>query len=549
MRIKTVHIENFKRFTDLKLSDIPEKAKLILLIGANGSGKSSVFDAFQTFAERLPVNENGWYRHLYIENHDLGSVKDKTKDGPTINIQISGDVPILTGRDIPAADLNKHFIGRPSIRILPRIPFFKKAPDISENADKSASFIDTDNRFENDINAYISDLNSLISSVFKNSTDVFIEQVKETQERLLNPINLALLNIFGEDARTGLKIIEFEPMNNYSPAKLWFSKGTSKINYDDLSHGEKQVVILLLNFLVRKKYYENAIIFIDEMDCHLNTALQEVLLQEIVENWIPESAQLWTASHALGFISYAHKSEHAAIFDFDNLDFDQPQQLIPKSKEQLDVFEIAVPRETILRVFKEKLVLCENLNDKYYNLIGLPDIVFAGVSNAREIYLSIRDEKKLKGIRDRDFLTDEEILKIEKKYPNLFILRFKNFENYLYHPENLRSLHKVDFDHEAYLESMIQKKNATLMYKLLDTLDSARKSYAELSTHSELKSKSTASILDASKSDDPNEFLKFFDCKLDLDKSFKTKYKISDADLAKTAWFKEKIAGVLKINV
>ena len=46
MRVKKVVLKNFKRFTDLVISDIPESSKLVLLIGSNGSGKSSLFDAF-----------------------------------------------------------------------------------------------------------------------------------------------------------------------------------------------------------------------------------------------------------------------------------------------------------------------------------------------------------------------------------------------------------------------------------------------------------------------------------------------------------------------
>ncbi|MFP4091906.1 MAG: AAA family ATPase, partial [Cyclobacteriaceae bacterium] len=49
MNISYLHLENFKRFTDLTidLSKLDQPPKLVLLIGANGSGKSSVFDAFE----------------------------------------------------------------------------------------------------------------------------------------------------------------------------------------------------------------------------------------------------------------------------------------------------------------------------------------------------------------------------------------------------------------------------------------------------------------------------------------------------------------------
>ena len=75
---------------------------------------------------------------------------------------------------------------------------------------------------------------------------------------------------------------------------------------------------------------------------HLHTQLQHALLQEIVERWIPEHSQLWTASHSLGFIDYASSNDDTAILDFDDLDFDCPHVLRPAPKTER-IFDIAVP--------------------------------------------------------------------------------------------------------------------------------------------------------------------------------------------------------------
>ena len=54
MRLKSARIKNFKRFVDLKIHNLSPNAKLIVLLGPNGCGKSSLFDAFQ---RRLKVDQ------------------------------------------------------------------------------------------------------------------------------------------------------------------------------------------------------------------------------------------------------------------------------------------------------------------------------------------------------------------------------------------------------------------------------------------------------------------------------------------------------------
>lgn len=51
MRISQIKINDFKRFSDLTIENIPETAKLVVLVGPNGCGKTSLFEAF-----------NHWYK-------------------------------------------------------------------------------------------------------------------------------------------------------------------------------------------------------------------------------------------------------------------------------------------------------------------------------------------------------------------------------------------------------------------------------------------------------------------------------------------------------
>src|SRR6266545_4598219 len=116
MKIKRLELKKFKRFSDLVIDNIPESAKLVLLIGSNGSGKSSVFDAFdwlsKGYAKGLPQNSAEYYS------------KNKILD-PSVKIEFSNlNVIHKLGNTIESAEqreLAKRLIGRSSIRIVPRI--------------------------------------------------------------------------------------------------------------------------------------------------------------------------------------------------------------------------------------------------------------------------------------------------------------------------------------------------------------------------------------------------------------------------------------------
>jgi recombinational DNA repair ATPase RecF len=62
MHISKVMAEDFKRFTKLEILDIPATAKLVILAGANGNGKSSLFDVFVKYFDR----HSGFRRGVWL---------------------------------------------------------------------------------------------------------------------------------------------------------------------------------------------------------------------------------------------------------------------------------------------------------------------------------------------------------------------------------------------------------------------------------------------------------------------------------------------------
>jgi AAA domain, putative AbiEii toxin, Type IV TA system len=541
MRIKELNLKNFKRFTDLQIKNIPTEAKLVLLIGANGSGKSSVFDAFEWMRRsgqfqnnRIDLNTHYFKKDI---KHDI-TCNLKTDNGK--NFSWKGDEN--KGKTLPL----DFFYGRPSLRIVPTIENVRYDENVIRfNTDAPNRFIEFDDKFNLDVSKYTNDINKAIRA------PIFAGKQADTIQIFKNailPFNEALERIFGNDPATTIRLVQFEDASPDKPTKLLFQKGSSEVNYDLLGHGEKQVVVILLNFVIRLPYFQDTIYYIDEMDGHLNTSLQYALLKEITENWIPENCQLWTASHSLGFIEYAKDTNQAVILDFDSLDFDQKQIIEPIPKQKESIFEIAIPRTSLLKILgNRKIVLCENKNYELYSLMGIDDFIFTDVQNSNSVFLKIKRDKTLVGLRDRDFLTENEILKLTERFPNYKILRYYCFENYLYHPENLAQIKLVGFDKAVYEEEIRTLKNLH-RHALVLKISESRKAYEEFRDGGIKADTDIAHISKALERDDFETFYPFFSFK-DYCMSLTNKYKIDKREikekLVQTEWFINKLQRVL----
>ncbi len=534
MKIKGISLKNFKRFTDLTIDCIPGSAKLVLLIGSNGSGKSSIFDAFHWLNKgSLPYGSDSlaYYR--------------KDKNQPAEGIFELSDGSVIRKTDWtpePYTDLVRKFIGRSSNRIVPHIGSNINPDAVAGDEDRPLTFIENDERFVNDVHSYIQSINdALREPVFSGKPADTLKIFRD----FIEPFNTSLSNIFGESDQTTIRIVQFEDaLPRQSPAKLIFQKGGSKINYDLLSHGEKQVVVLLLNFIVRQQYYRDAIIYIDEMDLHLNTGLQYNVLKEITERWIPATSQLWTATHALGFIDYAHDYDEGVVLDLDNPDYDKPQTIFPARKDRYEIFELAVSKEFLGKVFNgRRIIFSEGTNTPVYNDLAIKDTFFF---DGRDKMGAFQKAKNLgmQALIDRDFLSDNDMEAIRSAYPFVYILPYYSIENLLYHPDNLSEYNQTvgkPFNREKYVEAVVSEKNSNRDY-IVAGIDNARRAYPFFkdNEHSgEYKSYAggTKTIIDMLRSDDFETFYKVFPAK-DYGGNIPERQNISKKELSKTQWFR-----------
>jgi energy-coupling factor transporter ATP-binding protein EcfA2 len=541
VQIREIHLQHFKRFTDLTISHVPADAKLVLLVGTNGCGKSSVFDAFNWLAPRAEghgfIGDEGYF------------TKNNTDTHPRVRVETTEGSFIRDRNTSPSQAAGK-FYGRSSLRIVPRLstPQGDWQTTLATNADTPHYFIDQDTRFTTDVHVHADLLNQALQRLLVEGK-ANEQEVAKIREKYISRVNNALSNIFGEDTATTLRFAVYKQPNPRTAVEPYFKKGNSEIPFELLSHGEKQVVIILFNLLVRQDYLANKIIYIDEMDGHMNTRLQFDLLKEVTENWIPTSSQLWTASHALGFIDYARQAPHAAIIDFDSLDFDIPQTLTPEPKENLDVLEIAIPHEFLGNLLAERrFVFCEGEDTSKYNSLQFPNVLFASNRyNKFQVFVRARDTKT-EGIIDRDYLTDAEVEEFERIFPFIHILRYYSIENYLYHPDNLAEVVGSSFDKADYIQQLLTIKNR-IKEDLVFGIQKARESYPfdkELQGDRRKQySKDAQHIRDLLNSDAFETFYKVFPAK-DYGKELPQRANRNQLELSRTQWFKEQISLLLK---
>ncbi|WPV00093.1 AAA family ATPase [Mucilaginibacter sp. cycad4] len=545
MKITKLELKNFKRFDDLTIdmTSLAEPAKLVLLIGTNGSGKSSVFDAFE-------VANNLAKRDVKIDEPSRLEYYQKNKK-KKYQIDLFFDNGGSFHSDFFIVDLNpipdNAFYGRTSIRQVPQLSrtyIGSNSVSLAADSDRPRIFIERDNRFENDLEKITL---LILEDVFGKNTTT--EKIKESY---VSPINKAFENIFSFDDSTQISLVSFKPPSEGKTAEILFEKGNSIIPYDFLSGGEKEIFNILLNLLVRKEYFQDTIYFLDEIDLHLNTQLQKNLLKEITENWIPDNCQLWTASHSLGFIEYANEAEHAAIIDLDSLNFDLRQIIHPSPKKNFDVFEIAVSKEFLANLFEGKrIIFSENTDTPLYNNLSIDDTIFFNAKDKADVFYKAKNNPSYDGIADRDYLSDEERTDLLSRYRNLFLLKYYSIENYLFHPDNLEEHYKKgnkEFNKENYKASIVAEKKS-VRDKVLLGIAGARGGYPfykenENESRGRAFRSNSEAILRLFDSDDFETFYTVFPAK-DYGTEIKERQNLNRIDLAKTSWFKTQIEEAL----
>lgn len=449
MHVRELHAVRFRRFTDLTIR-IEGKPKLVVLSGANGSGKSSVFDAFRFWSGQRGA---GWQADAEY------FVKSPAHDFRDQDVQVAFHEPFP---DLPGVEQAAGAVYvRTAYRNDPEFAIreLRRAGPVLRPDDEQLGrrMIDNDVRVSENYQRLVA---LTLEDVYNSANDDM--RVGQLREKYIGQLRNALSSVFPAITLIG-------PGDPLDGGTFRFTKGSaSNFAYKNLAAGEKAAFDLFLDLLVRREAFNDSVFCIDEPEAHLNARVQGHVLRQLA-SLITEASQLWIATHSIGMLREAKRQQEedptsVAFVDLGVSDFDEPVVLAPTRPDRdfwHRTFDVALGDLASL-IAPSRLVLCEGKPVEgnvarsefdarcFRNIFGneYPDTEFVSVGNSREVetdYLKIGSAfsavvsgTTVLRVIDRDFRSPQEVVDLEAA--GVRVLTRRHLESYLLDHEVLREL-------------------------------------------------------------------------------------------------------------
>lgn len=475
MKVKRIELNNFKRFTHLIVEDIPETVKLVVLVGPNGSGKTSFMEAMNHYHKRLGFNDIGDYGYL----SKLGETSQLDhnmwrRQAPNAVEMDFHDITFST--NMGNGEVKGHFYFRSAYRNEPQfsINTMSQQGNPTERI-RLSSLIENDQTVSSNYQRIIA--NSVVG-VFDPANNR--KTVETLRNELVGKVASAIERVFDD-----LKFFSLgEPLNK---GTFHFTKGiTEGFTYRNLSAGEKSAFDLILDMVVQSEYYSNAIYCIDEPEAHMHTKLQGRVLRELYD-LVPGESQLWLSTHSIGMLQEAEELEKThpgtvVFLDFDARDFDTDQLMRPAKigRAVLNKFYELAFGDFAKLMLPRRIVFCEGTFnggkrkdfDKaiYTTIFGesYPDTLFISGGSCNDIeeieerhgaiIKALLNDVEVIKIVDRDDRSETEIKELNEK--GIRVLTKRNIESYLLDDEIIKKLCDMVGKSDEYEECLKDKEFA-----------------------------------------------------------------------------------------
>lgn len=273
-RVSALEASNFLRFKSVQIREVPKSARLVVLLGPNGVGKSSVLEAFE-FDRSLSTSG--------------GRV---TRQRPQSKVKV---------RFHPSHKKEERTLVRSAHRNATgvRITQLTAATSDSDTRKKLS---------ENDSNQLF--WLSRLRTIFAPTGGTEAEEAAKFKERrkiLEEELPAAFNSVFPYLQYLGAAESDFEFARVVQDESREEERSEDKLGLANLSSGERSVFDLLVSVFIDLAHSDRQLLLaIDEPEAHLAPEAHRPLLDEVVKA-VKEHGQVWIASHSLPMLSYAYE--------------------------------------------------------------------------------------------------------------------------------------------------------------------------------------------------------------------------------------------------
>lgn len=463
MRVRKIQLKDFKRFDDLTIDLGDTPAKVVALVGPNGCGKSSVFDAFEEVSRGLrggPGEQPDFYlKSMYHPRESLRTTNYRTAQGVEVE------------REDGTRNFDKKsFYVRSAYSFTSKlnVQSITAQPDIADDPNRPGSTIAIDGRLRENHERLL----GMMYEEFDRG-QLTGDMVRDKLTSTLNEVLGAVLDL------------RVASLGNVTQKKgqLYFSKNdATAFPYQNLSAGEKEVVDLVVDLVVKTPEFTDTVFCIDEPELHLNSSIQRRLLIEL-EKLIPDSGQLWIATHSVGFLRALQEelSGNCAVLDFSARDYFVGEHVIRPIELSRPNWQriFATALDDLVGLLAPRVIVyCEGRKDlgangeelgldaRVYNQVFAtthPDVLFISSGGGTEpkinsgVALEVLSKAfldvELYVLKDRDELTDDQLASFLSSSKGHRMLGRRELENYLFDEDVLShycASTGVQFDVQAY---------------------------------------------------------------------------------------------------
>ena len=373
MKIRNIRLQNFKKFSNLTIDNLSDTVKLVVLLGPNGCGKSSLIESMEVARKIYGLHQIPWsnsnFNYYIKQDRTIHKVYHQTRadlqtrenilvetqlsqlnfhrsyvirnlaNPSEVSLQPIGQVPQVTLDLVKENFINIEFHNQTDYNKDEWINCFNvRTPYRNIGTQDSGTNTSTDlkqrvwQRLVDGDPFFLSNWRTLCSQWVKDSSDFIVRGDYTRWSEIIHdtffPIEDALKTVLGGNWK----------ISNLGDIKqnrgFMFEKDSITLTLDQLSSGESAVVDLVLNHIVIKREFGDEVIYvIDEPELHVASAVRGKLIEELFR-LTPDKGQLWISTHSIEILEKSlelyNKDPSSVVFlDFTGKNFDQEETLRP----------------------------------------------------------------------------------------------------------------------------------------------------------------------------------------------------------------------------